>query len=85
MFGMFFLGAQYLQRIEGYDALEIGLAFLPVTLVMGTLVAALLGEADHALRRAEHAGSGTGADRRPGSCCSPRRRSTATTSPTSCR
>jgi EmrB/QacA subfamily drug resistance transporter len=37
MFGMFFLGALYLQRIEGYDALEIGLAFMPVTLVMGTL------------------------------------------------
>jgi EmrB/QacA subfamily drug resistance transporter len=37
MFGMFFLGALYLQRIEGYDALEIGLAFLPVTLVMGTV------------------------------------------------
>jgi EmrB/QacA subfamily drug resistance transporter len=37
MFGMFFLGALYLQRVEGYDALEIGLAFLPVTLVMGTL------------------------------------------------
>jgi EmrB/QacA subfamily drug resistance transporter len=37
MFGMFFLGALYLQRIEGYDALEIGLAFLPVTVVMGTL------------------------------------------------
>jgi EmrB/QacA subfamily drug resistance transporter len=37
MFGMFFLGALYLQRIQGYDALQIGLAFLPVTLVMGTL------------------------------------------------
>ena len=37
MFGMFFLGALYLQRILGYDALEIGLAFLPVTIVMGTL------------------------------------------------
>jgi EmrB/QacA subfamily drug resistance transporter len=37
MFGMFFLGALYLQRIEGYDALEIGLAFMPVTIVMGTL------------------------------------------------
>jgi EmrB/QacA subfamily drug resistance transporter len=37
MFGMFFLGALYLQRILGYDALETGLAFLPVTLVMGTL------------------------------------------------
>jgi EmrB/QacA subfamily drug resistance transporter len=37
MFGMFFLGSLYLQRVMGYDALEIGLAFLPVTLVMGTL------------------------------------------------
>jgi EmrB/QacA subfamily drug resistance transporter len=37
MFGMFFLGSLYLERILGYDALEIGLAFLPVTIVMGTL------------------------------------------------
>jgi EmrB/QacA subfamily drug resistance transporter len=37
MFGMFFLGALYLQRILGYDALEVGLAFLPATLAMGTL------------------------------------------------
>jgi MFS family permease len=37
MFAMFFLGALYLQRVLGYDALEIGLAFLPTTLVMGTL------------------------------------------------
>jgi EmrB/QacA subfamily drug resistance transporter len=37
MFGMFFLGALYLQRVLGYDALQIGLAFLPVTIVMGVL------------------------------------------------
>ena len=37
MFGMFFLGALYLQRILGYDALEVGLAFLPWTIVMGTM------------------------------------------------
>jgi MFS family permease len=37
MFGMFFLGALYLQRILHYDPLEIGLAFLPTTIVMGTL------------------------------------------------
>jgi MFS family permease len=37
MFGSFFLGALYLQRILGYDALQVGLAFLPATLVMGTL------------------------------------------------
>jgi EmrB/QacA subfamily drug resistance transporter len=37
MFGMFFLGALYLQRILAYDALQTGLAFLPVTILMGTL------------------------------------------------
>jgi EmrB/QacA subfamily drug resistance transporter len=37
MFAMFFLGALYLQRILGYDPLEVGLAFLPSTLVMGTI------------------------------------------------
>jgi EmrB/QacA subfamily drug resistance transporter len=37
MFGLFFLGALYLQRVLGYDAIEIGLAFLPVTVLMGTL------------------------------------------------
>jgi MFS family permease len=34
---MFFMGALYLQRILGYDALQTGLAFLPVTIAMGTL------------------------------------------------
>ncbi len=37
MFGMFFMGALYLQHVLEYDALETGLAFLPVTVVMGTL------------------------------------------------
>ena len=37
MFGLFFLGELYLQRVLGYDALETGLAFLPVTIVIGTL------------------------------------------------
>jgi EmrB/QacA subfamily drug resistance transporter len=37
MFGMFFLGALYMQRILGYGALEVGLAYLPATLVMGTM------------------------------------------------
>jgi EmrB/QacA subfamily drug resistance transporter len=37
MFGMFFLGVLYLQRVLGYDALQTGLAFLPTTVVMGTL------------------------------------------------
>jgi EmrB/QacA subfamily drug resistance transporter len=37
MFGMFFLGALYLQRVLGYSALDVGLAFLPTTIVMGSL------------------------------------------------
>jgi EmrB/QacA subfamily drug resistance transporter len=37
MFGMFFLGTLYLQRVLHYDALGIGLAFLPTTVVMGTM------------------------------------------------
>ncbi len=37
MFGMFFLGSLYLREIQGYDPLQIGLAFLPVAVVMGTL------------------------------------------------
>jgi EmrB/QacA subfamily drug resistance transporter len=36
-FGMFFLGALYLGGILGYSPLEVGLAFLPACLVMGTL------------------------------------------------
>jgi EmrB/QacA subfamily drug resistance transporter len=37
MFAVFFLGALYLRRVLGYDALQIGLAFLPVTVAMGLL------------------------------------------------
>src|SRR5919206_3230075 len=37
MFATFFLGALYMQRVLGYDPLQIGLAFLPTTLVMGGL------------------------------------------------
>src|SRR5688500_5554416 len=37
LYGMFFLGALYMQRILGYDPLEVGLAFLPTTLVMGAM------------------------------------------------
>jgi EmrB/QacA subfamily drug resistance transporter len=37
LFGMFFLGALYLQRVLGFDALEVGLAFLPVALTIGAM------------------------------------------------
>ena len=36
-FSMFFLGALYLQGILDYSPLEVGLAFLPACIVMGTL------------------------------------------------
>jgi EmrB/QacA subfamily drug resistance transporter len=37
MFGMFFLGALYMQRVLGYDSIEVGLAFLPVALAIGAM------------------------------------------------
>jgi EmrB/QacA subfamily drug resistance transporter len=37
LFGMFFLGVLYMQRVLGYDAIETGFAFLPVALLIGTM------------------------------------------------
>jgi len=37
MFGMFFLGAVYMQRVLGYKPLDVGLAFLPVAVAIGAL------------------------------------------------
>ncbi|MFL5862223.1 MAG: DHA2 family efflux MFS transporter permease subunit [Solirubrobacteraceae bacterium] len=37
IFGMFFLGAVYMQRVLGYDPLQVGLAYLPVALSIGTV------------------------------------------------
>ena len=37
MFSTFLLGVLYLQHVHGYGALETGLAFLPMTLVLGAL------------------------------------------------
>jgi EmrB/QacA subfamily drug resistance transporter len=37
MFGTFFLGSLFLERVLGYDALEIGLAFLPTCVLMGVV------------------------------------------------
>ncbi|MEO6081592.1 MAG: DHA2 family efflux MFS transporter permease subunit, partial [Umezawaea sp.] len=37
MFGMFFLGTLYMQFVLHYDALQIGLAFLPIAVSIGTL------------------------------------------------
>jgi EmrB/QacA subfamily drug resistance transporter len=37
LFGLFFMGALYLQRILGYGAIRTGFAFLPSTLMVGIL------------------------------------------------
>jgi MFS family permease len=37
MFSTFLLGVLYLQRVHGYGALRTGLAFLPLTLVLGVM------------------------------------------------
>jgi len=37
LFSTFFLGALYLEHVRGYDALQIGLAFLPTTLIVAIL------------------------------------------------
>jgi EmrB/QacA subfamily drug resistance transporter len=37
LFGMFFLSVLYLQRVLGYDAIETGLAFLPVSVLIGVM------------------------------------------------
>ena len=37
MFGVFFLGALYLQQVLGFDSLEVGLGFLPLTAIIGIL------------------------------------------------
>ena len=37
MFSAFFLGALYLERVLGYDAIDTGLAFMPLTVSIGVL------------------------------------------------
>lgn len=37
MFGMFFMGTLYMEKVLGYSPLQIGFAFLPATLLMGAL------------------------------------------------
>jgi hypothetical protein len=37
MFSAFFLGSLYLERVLGYDAIDTGLAFMPLTLAIATM------------------------------------------------
>ena len=76
---MFFLGALYLQRILGYDPLEVGLAFLPSTIVMGAMS---LRFSERLIMRFGPRATLIAEPRRhrpPACCCSRARRSTATT------
>ncbi len=41
MFSMFFMGTLYLEQVLGFDPLEIGLAFLPMSVVMGVFSVAV--------------------------------------------
>jgi EmrB/QacA subfamily drug resistance transporter len=41
MFATFFLGSLYLERVRGFDAIQIGLAFLPMPLTVGVLSVSL--------------------------------------------
>ena len=83
MFGMFFLGALYMQQVLGYDPLQVGLAFLPATLVMGTLS---LGYSEKLIMRfGPRRMLIPGGWSRSRCCSSPAPRSTAATSPTCCR
>ena len=41
LFSTFFLGALYLERVRGYSALRTGVAFLPLSLVVGALSAGI--------------------------------------------
>ena len=64
MFGMFFIGALYLEQVLGYSALEIGLGFLPCTVVMGVLSLRYTEALITRFGASPAAGPGPGADRR---------------------
>ena len=66
MFSAFFLGALYLERVLGYDAIDTGLAFMPLTISIAALSMGLAVKAVESLRSAEHAWRRSRCDR-PGS------------------
>ena len=84
MFAYFFLSALYLQEVLGYSPMEVGLAYLPSMLIWG---GSSLFLSDRLVMRFGIKPPlivGLGADGASASCCSPGRRSTATSSSTSC-
>ena len=79
MFSAFFLGALYLERVLGYDAIDTGLAFLPLTFSIAAMsmgISARLIARFGPLKRSRRGSRGSS----PACCCS---RATASTSATS--
>ena len=72
--------ALYLQQVLGYGALEVGLAFVPTSLVMAVLLAAGLRPAGDAVRHPPAAGRRPRPGRASAWRCSPGRPSTAASS-----
>ena len=85
LFGMFFLGAGYMQRVLHYDAIEVGLGVPTGRAGDRHALARILGPPDHALPRPGDAAPGTGASRCRGLRCSVPPPRTPTTSETCCR
>ncbi len=85
MFAWFFLAALYLQQVLAYDALEVGLAFLPDQRGDGLLLAEGLRPARDAVRHPPAAGRRACSWPRPAWRCSRGPRSTAASWSTCCR
>ena len=85
MFAWFFLSALYLQLVLGYSPLEVGLAFLPGNLIMGALSIGLSARLVMRFGIKPPLVAGCSVWPRSGSCSSPARRSTGTSSSTCSR
>ena len=81
MFSAFFLGSLYLERVLGYDAIQTGLAFMPLTIAIAAHVAGRLGAPGRALRLGADADRRPRRDHRRARRCSPARASGRATSP----
>ena len=67
MFAWFFISALYLQLVLGYNAMQVGLSFLPANLIMAAFSLGLVREDRHEIRLAQTP--------RARDCCAPRRAS----------
>ena len=64
MFSAFFLGALYLERVLGYDAIDTGLAFMPLTIAIAMMSMGALRAGWSSASARCHARGGAGRDRR---------------------